>query len=237
MVCHKCTILGPHNNKLHRILEMAEAFRQRQGFLQRLVCEDLLAKRDLLARALVAIEENSEELKLRKYRIEREVKKEYSETLDRLKEAEGVKLAILHHEMGDLQRDLEAINTLGNDFFFYTNRQPAGMISDNAKVAFLVKERSMREKLEELISKPFKQAVDVYPYDLPREVAEKRLLLEKAARANSKLSLKNEVIWGLLQKVKEKEQEIRRETEIAVFEEMEEWKKLKGKLESELAPF
>ena len=34
--------------------------------------------------------------------------------LERLKTSSGGKFAILHHEMADLQRDLEAINALGN---------------------------------------------------------------------------------------------------------------------------
>ena len=39
---------------------------------------------------------------------------EFSEMLERLKASSGGKFAILHHEMADLQRDLEAINALGN---------------------------------------------------------------------------------------------------------------------------
>jgi hypothetical protein len=34
--------------------------------------------------------------------------------LERLKGSSGSKFAILHHEMADLQRDLEGINALGN---------------------------------------------------------------------------------------------------------------------------
>ena len=44
--------------------------------------------------------------------------------LDRLRTSSGGKLAVLHHEMAELQKDLESINALGNEFFELTNMNP-----------------------------------------------------------------------------------------------------------------
>lgn len=68
--------------------------------------------------------------------------------LERLKTNSGGKFAILHHEMADLQRDLESINALGNEFFELTNLNP---ISPNtadptpkAIVPFLLRSRYLQ---------------------------------------------------------------------------------------------
>ena len=49
-----------------------------------------------------------------------------------------------------------------------TSKGPNGMIE------FLVHSRKLYEEIEFLINKPFKISIDVYPYDLPRELMEKR---------------------------------------------------------------
>lgn len=42
---------------------------------------------------------------------------------------------------------------------------------------FLLRSRQIYENIEYLVSKPFKVNIDVYPYDLPRELTELRLQL------------------------------------------------------------
>ena len=56
----------------------------------------------------------SDELRYVKGGVEKLTKVEFAEMLERLKSSAGGKFAILHREMADLQRDLEAINALGN---------------------------------------------------------------------------------------------------------------------------
>lgn len=46
-------------------------------------------------------------------------------------------------------------------------------------VPFLLRSKLLQEQAEDLISKPIKTTVEVFPYDLPREVAERSLMLEK----------------------------------------------------------
>ena len=55
-----------------------------------------------------------DELRYYKNGVDKMTKIEYNEMMDRLKVISGGKFAILHHEMAELQKDLEAINALGN---------------------------------------------------------------------------------------------------------------------------
>ena len=93
--------------------------------------------------------------------------------MERLNISAGNKFAILNHEMATLQRDLESINNLGNEFFELTNMNPENNTVPETNphkgmVPFLLRSKFLQEEAEELISKPIKTSVDVYPYDLPR---------------------------------------------------------------------
>lgn len=82
--------------------------------MNELVCGKLIQKRDFLAGQIAKLNEVGEELRYRKYGVEKLTKIEFGETLDRLKGVYGGKLAVLHLEMAELQKDLEAINALGS---------------------------------------------------------------------------------------------------------------------------
>jgi hypothetical protein len=107
-------VYGPHNNQMHRVTRIDEAFQARYLYLNDMVCGALLEKRDKLNKYLDDLTVLSDELRYLKNGIEKMTKIEFSEMLERLKTSAGGKFAILHHEMADLQRDLEAINALGN---------------------------------------------------------------------------------------------------------------------------
>lgn len=53
----------------------------------------------------------------------------------------------------------------------------------------------MYESIEQLNSKPFQVNIDVYPYDLPRELTEKRLEMEKMKSIEKVVEFKDEVIY------------------------------------------
>jgi hypothetical protein len=44
--------------------------------------------------------------------------------LERLRTSSGGKFAVLHHEMAELQKDLESINALAHEFGYLTNMKP-----------------------------------------------------------------------------------------------------------------
>ena len=97
--------------------------------------------------------------------------------------------------MSELQKDLDRINDIGHSFneFSQDAEKPLG---------FLLRARNLYENIEFLVAKPFKQNIDVYPYDLPRELTEMRLQLQKVNAQKALIDFKNEVIWKLIEEKK-----------------------------------
>ena len=157
---------------MHRVARIDQAFQARYMYLNELICGGLLQKRDKLTKYLDQLYVVGDELRYVKNGVEKMTKIEFSQMLQRLKTNAGGKFAVLHHEMADLQRDLEAINALGNEFFQLTNLNPIAPNTTEpapkAIVPFLLRSRYLQEEAQNLIAKPIKTSVDVYPYDLPR---------------------------------------------------------------------
>lgn len=91
---------------MHRIAKLDESFKARYLFLNELVCNDLLEKRDKLTAKLEQLNVICDELRYVKNGIEKGIKIELSETMDKLNISAGNKFAILNHEMACLQQDL-----------------------------------------------------------------------------------------------------------------------------------
>lgn len=70
--------------------------------------------------------------------------------------------------MSELQKDLDRINDVGHNFNEFTK-------DPNEPIGFLLRSRNLYENIENMVAKPFKVNIDVYPYDLPRELTEMRL--------------------------------------------------------------
>jgi hypothetical protein len=116
--------------------------------LNDLVCGGLINRRDTLNKQIESLNNICEEIRYNKYGIEKMTKIEYNETLDRLKGSYGSKLAILHHEMAELQKDLEAINALGNEFFDLTSMNPETFSAENnpkGMIPFLLRVKYLQE--------------------------------------------------------------------------------------------
>ncbi|EGR29141.1 hypothetical protein IMG5_162440 [Ichthyophthirius multifiliis] len=229
-ICRNCTKLGPHNNQLHRINTLEEAYKSRVSNLSELIKGNLLQKRDQLLAQIHRIEYRIEEIKYIKQIIERDVRNEYASIIENLKQAEGKKLAILQHEMAELQKDLDKINDLGNSFSNFVN-------NPNDPVSFLINAQTIHENIEFLVAKPFKTNIDVYPYDLPRQLTDLRLQLQKADAQNSLIEFKNQIIWKLLEDRKKTEIDIKQNMENAANNEIAEWAKLTDKFAQELQKY
>ena len=90
----------------------------------------------------------------------------------------------------------------------------AGSLTDAAKsspptagpniFAFLHTYRQLNENIEHAITKQFKVEIDVFPNDLPRELAERQILLEHYEEQRKLLKFKDDVIWKLSQEAKKK---------------------------------
>lgn len=71
-------------------------------------------------------------------------------------------------------------------------------------LGFLHKYRQIHENIEYAVTKQFKVEIDVYPNDLPRELAERRVLMEHYEEQRKLLKFKDDVIWKLSQELKKK---------------------------------
>ena len=158
---------------------MEECYRNRYTYLKELIYKDLLKKRDVLSQRILQLNEVMEELKYNKQVIEREIRMEFDEVLERLKVGYGGKLAVLYNAMAELQRQMENLNAVGKEFFELTNLSSNESAETNPKglIPFLLRSRHLQEEAENLIAFPIHETVNIYPYDLPREVNHKKQLL------------------------------------------------------------
>lgn len=66
-------------------------------------------------------------------------------------------------------------------------------------LGFLHKFRQLNENIEYCATKQMKVEIDVFPNDLPRELAERRVLMEHYEEQRKLLKFKDDVIWKLSQ--------------------------------------
>lgn len=96
--------------------------------------------------------------------IEKDVRGEFSGLIDRVKDSEGQKVAIIQNEMSHLQTEIEKIDKT-IDGYELVRKNP---------VEFLLKARMLKDSVDSAISNPFKKDISETPYDLPRELTELR---------------------------------------------------------------
>lgn len=78
-------------------------------------------------------------------------------------DSHGQKVSLLLNELHSLEKDLESIQSSEN-FLIAQGNNP------NDKIEFLLNQPRIKENLENFIAKPFKKSIEVFPYDLPREM-------------------------------------------------------------------
>ena len=146
-----------------------------------------------------------DEIKTVKSVIERDIRNEYAGIMERLRSAEGSKTAILHQDIAEIQKDITRIDEIlmfmediavgdqkeaaqaaataaasqgegGEEQA--TQAQEAAMATGPNQFGFLNAYRQLNENLEYAVTKQFKVDIEIYPNDLPRELAERQVLLE-----------------------------------------------------------
>ena len=88
--------------------------------------------------------------------------------------------------------DIDRINDINSTFSSLT-KTPQDIVN------FLLKFIVLNENVEYIAAKPFKVNIDVIPYDLPRELKEKREQLKKFKIHQELLDFKDSIIWKLYQ--------------------------------------
>ncbi len=117
--------------------------------LSQIINSSLLMKRDNLVAQIHRVDYRMEEIKFVRTVIERDARAEYGGIIARLKSAEGMKLAILQHEMAELQKDIDRINDIISQFNILT-------VNKVEVVNFLLRARILNENIEYISAKPFK---------------------------------------------------------------------------------
>ena len=77
-ICDKCQILGPHNNKLHKISSVNESFQEKFNFINSQIHNVLEGKGQILVENIGYVEQNLYEIKTEKTRLENELRVDYT---------------------------------------------------------------------------------------------------------------------------------------------------------------
>ena len=186
--------------------------------MHHVVSGNLIMKKDQLLAQLHRIDHRLEEIKHAKAVIERDVRSEFGGILERLRSAEGVKLAVLQHEIASLQRDIDKINEIVNRVNEFTDKK-------KDPIDFLLNCRHLTDMIEFTVAKPFKTTIEVTPYDLPRELSEQKEKIEKMKVIKEILDMKDRVVFDLIKKYNDEEKRVVAEMNKSVQEEISEWSK------------
>ena len=242
LICYDCTVMGPHNTQLHRISALEEAFRSRFDLINRAIHSSIVPKRAQLIAQIVRLDHRIDEVKTLKGVIEKDIRNEYGAVMERLRSADGVKMAVLQHDIAEVQKDITRIDEVLMTMEDIAEGGPPGMqqtMGGGAPdlVGFLHKYRQINENIEYASTKQFKVEIDVYPNDLPRELAERRVLLEHYEEQRKLLKFKDDVIWKLTEELKRKYDYYQDEFDKETRHEMNEWARLVDRYASELKKY
>jgi hypothetical protein len=173
-ICYDCTVMGPHNTQLHRIASTTDAFRARFDIINKAIHRTLLPKRQQLLAQITRLDYRLDEIKTVKGIIEKDVRNEYGAIMERLRSAEGVKLAVLQYDIAEIQKDITRID----EILKAMDELGGGSEMGIDMLGFLLRFRHLHENIDYAITKQFKVEIEVLPNDLPRELAERRVLME-----------------------------------------------------------
>lgn len=231
-ICQDCQMIGPHNNKLHKIITIFDSFRKKFTYLSNLIKKSVLTKYDQTMTQVQYFEYLVDQVKNVKNSIEREIRSEYAEMIGNLNSVEGKKIAVLNYESSLLQKDvtkLQEIIAYVNDI---SNSDSPDMIS------FLLRYKQINEMIEFCLAKPLKEKIDITLNDFPRQLEETKAKLKQFNKLDKLLLVKDEIIWKIINEKKKTDYtkemtELKEKTKI----EISEWAKLSDKYEMELQKY
>jgi len=186
----------------------------------------------------VRLDHRLDEIKTVKGVIEKDIRNEYGAIMERLRSAEGVKLAVLQHDIAEIQKDITRI-----DEILMTMEELAGQGSPEQAHAvqgapditgFLHKYRYLNDNIEYSSTKQFKVDIEVYPNDLPRELTERRVFMEHYEEQKKLLKFKDDTIYKLSMELKAKHDKHHEELDRDLKEEMQKWSNLVDRYGAEL---
>ena len=240
-ICQKCQMIGPHNNKLHKIVSISDSFKNKFVYINKIANKQLVGKYKQMLQQLKYLENLSKEIKGNKNIIEREIRTEYSKHFENLNSICGKKFAVINFESNNLQKDLNNITELINYINDLINNESPDMIG------FLLKYKQLNNMIENSLSKPINNNVEINMNDFPRDVEQNQLMLNLYEQLENLNKYKDEIIWRILMDKNKKifnseenknnydenDYKINEETKL----EIQKWAKLSDKYASELQKY
>ena len=245
-ICQKCQMIGPHNNKLHKIVSISDSFKTKFMYINKIANKQLVEKYKSMLKQIKYLENLENEIKNNKNVVEREIRTEYSKHFENLNSVCGKKFAVINFESNNLQKDLNNITELVNYINELINNESPDMIG------FLLKFKQLNNVIENTLAKPINTKFEINMNDFPKDVEQRQSMLKLYEQLDNLSKYKDEIIWRLLtDKNKKKEKEnnyfneenknnfdendnrINEETKI----EIQKWAKLSDKYASELEKY
>ena len=228
-ICHECQMLGPHNNKLHKIVNIIDSYRKKLNYVNMIKNNSMSNKYNQLMNQIKYLDNISNQIKDIKNNIEKNIRKEYGQMIDNLNSFQGKKLAIINYESSNLQKNLKDISEIIN----YLNQI---IVSDQPDmIDFLLKYKHINEKVENILAKPIKTKYNIIPDDFPHELEEKEKKVQNCENLEQLCQFKDEIIWKLMTD-NDININIREMNEKSKLE-IEKWAKLSDKYASELKKY
>ena len=191
-ICQKCQMIGPHNNKLHKIVSISESFKTKFVYINKIANNQLVNKYKQMLQQLKYLENLSNEIKNNKNKIEREIRTEYSKHSENLNSVCGKKFAVVNFESNTMQKDLNNITELINYINDISNNDSPDMIG------FLLKFKQLNNMLENSLTKPINTNIEINMNDFPREVEQRQMILNVYEQLENLSKYKDEIIWRVL---------------------------------------
>ena len=201
-ICQKCQMIGPHNNKLHKIISLSDSFKNKFIYINKIANKQLVEKYKEMLNQIKYLENLENEIKKNKNKIEREIRTEYSKHFENLNSICGKKFAVINFESNNLQKDLNDLSELVNYINDLINTESPDMIG------FLLKFKQLNNMIENILSKPINTNFEMNMNDFPKEVEQKQNMLKLFEQLENLSKYKDEIIWRLLTDKTKKKSEL-----------------------------
>ena len=229
LICQECQMLGPHNSKLHKIINIYECFYKKYNYLSNLFHNYISDKYNDYLNQLDYINYLNDEVKNYKNNIERGIRNYYTEMIDNLNLIEGNKLSVVNFNSVNLQKDINMIEDIMNYLNDYNNN------GNNDIISFLNNYKQNLNKIEYILSKQINNNIEINVNDFPNEEEENKIKIDEYDKLEELIKLKDEIIYKMItdNKYDKPPIEINEKTK----NEITEWAKLSDKYALELQKY
>ena len=230
-ICNQCQIIGPHNTNYHRITSLQDAYNKRIKYInsQRPL---LINKLNQLNNYNSLINELFEKVGSTKKKIEREIRKDFTQLTEKIKDIEGKRDTILSYEASQLQNIQNKILDIINYIKDVQESKNIDLIS------FLLQYKNVMNAIRNIIEKPIKEKIDLsMTENYPNDLEERHRILEDYKRIKNELVKRDESLWKILKEKKDKERENIIKAKEKSQNDIEEWVKLSDRYVQELKKY